>query len=93
MASLWTAAVRPTAEAPLPVVYTARWDTFSIYLRNYRAAGREVMQARSGNEFLLLNSNGGSYIIGNKNRSSDAAKVRQRVLYGSTCFMTGTAVL
>lgn len=30
--SLWTAAVRPTAEAPLPVVYTALCPVFSTYL-------------------------------------------------------------
>mmetsp|Transcript_54617 Transcript_54617/g.119137 ORF Transcript_54617/g.119137 Transcript_54617/m.119137 type:complete len:232 (-) Transcript_54617:1589-2284(-) len=29
-----TAAVRPTADAPCPVVYTARGDTFCTYLRN-----------------------------------------------------------
>lgn len=32
--SLRTLAVRPTAEAPCPVVYTARGDVFSTYLRN-----------------------------------------------------------
>ena len=32
--SLCTDAVRPTAEAPWPVVYTARGDVFSTYLRN-----------------------------------------------------------
>ena len=32
--SLCTAAVSPTAEAPLPVVYTARCAVFSTYLRN-----------------------------------------------------------
>eukprot|EP00959_Pyramimonas_sp_CCMP1952_P413691 8668145-Pyramimonas_sp.AAC.1 len=34
MGSLWTAAVRPTALAPLPVVYTARVAVFSTYFRN-----------------------------------------------------------
>ena len=32
--SLWTDAVNPTAEAPWPVVYTARGEVFSTYLRN-----------------------------------------------------------
>lgn len=31
--SLWTAAVSPTAEAPFPVVYTARCPVFSTYLQ------------------------------------------------------------
>ena len=34
MGSLCTAAVRPTADAPLPVVYTARGAVFSTYFRN-----------------------------------------------------------
>ena len=38
--SLCTPAVRPTAEAPWPVVYTARGAVFSMYLRNCDAAAR-----------------------------------------------------
>ena len=33
--SLWTPAVRPTALAPLPVVYTHLWKTYSTYFKNY----------------------------------------------------------
>ena len=36
--SLWTPAVRPTALAPFPVVYTHLWNTCSTYLRNYDLA-------------------------------------------------------
>ena len=40
--SLWTAAVRPTAEAPFPVVYTARCPVFSTYLKD----GKLVVQSQ-----------------------------------------------
>lgn len=36
--SLWTPAVRPTALAPLPVVQTHLWKTYSTYLRNWDLA-------------------------------------------------------